>query len=152
MLRITGYPAQTFVYGLPDYLDEYQRWDIQEGYEVISIVAHANLDGDYLQYLKFVSKTFDGLIEEKEFGDSVPEFESTDEEVESDSGASSSRMLSADPYEGLHQTWDFTARIIGFDATKGIFYSKSKNITSKNTITIEVSFIMCNLASICLIK
>ena len=66
------------------------------------------MDGEYLQYLKFVSKTFDGLIEEKEFGDSVPEFEaeieveSTDEEAESDSESSSTRLLSADPYEGLH--------------------------------------------------
>ena len=54
--------------------------------------------------MKFVSKTFDGLIEEKEFGDSVPEFEveSTSDESESDSESSSTRLLSADPYEGLH--------------------------------------------------
>ena len=62
------------------------------------------MNGEYLQYLKFVSKTFDGLIEEKEFGDSVPEFEVeyTEEEAESHSESSGARLLSADPYEGLH--------------------------------------------------
>ena len=59
--------------------------------------------------MKFVSKSFDGLIEEKEFGDSVPEFEveSTSDESESDSELSSTRLLSADPYEGLLVFYDY---------------------------------------------
>ena len=45
-----------------------------DGYEIIELTVHSNLHGQYLKYLKFTAKNFDGLIEEFEFGEAVPEF------------------------------------------------------------------------------
>ena len=48
---ISGWAPQTYFFGEPDLIDNYQKWDISEGHEIRSITAHADIDGNYLQYL-----------------------------------------------------------------------------------------------------
>ena len=48
---ISGWEPQTYFFGEPDLIDNYQKWDISEGHEIRSITAHADIDGNYLQYL-----------------------------------------------------------------------------------------------------
>ena len=45
---ISGWAPQTYFFGEPDLIDNYQKWDISEGHEIRSITAHADIDGNYL--------------------------------------------------------------------------------------------------------
>ena len=79
---ISGWPPQTYFFGEPDLIDNYQKWDISEGHEIRSITAHADIGGNYLQYLQFVTRNYLGEVEEKEFGDRVTEFDEYESQLQ----------------------------------------------------------------------
>ena len=113
---VEGYPPHIDMLGSPSYLDHYQRWDVPEGYEITELTVHSNLGGQYLKYLKFTSKSIEGLIEEFEFGEAVPEFlppepQENEEMLDGEGQGDEEDVLGLedeeeveDPYEGFYYT------------------------------------------------
>ena len=72
---MTGYNRESIFFGESDNPESYQKWEIQEGYDIYFIEAHGDLNGEYIQYLKFAARNEDGLVDEKEFGTRVTEYD-----------------------------------------------------------------------------
>ena len=147
---ISGWAPQTYFFGEPDLIDNYQKWDISEGHEIRSITAHADIDGNYLQYLQFVTRNYLGEVEEKEFGDRVTEFDDYESALqaeaadETSSGSTGTSESCSDDYtgnevcyDGFYVTWDLTERFIGFSATtsKGAGQYEVANIRYLKPVT-----------------